>query len=55
MRTIRDTHLFAFLQGLIEHWNGAGGRTHATDHGWNEAYDRGMNAADWLRRGEIGV
>lgn len=48
-RTIRDSRAFAFLQGLFEHWSGCGGRTHATSHGWNVAYDRGMNLADKLR------
>ena len=48
-RFIRDSLAFAFLQGLIEHWNGCGGRTHPTNDDWNEAYDQGMNLADWLR------
>jgi len=48
-KAIRDSRLFAFLQGLFEHWNGCGGRTHETDQGWNLAYDRGMNLADKLR------
>lgn len=52
MRLIRNSHTFAFLQGLIEClWFGPDfGRTHESDHDWNEAYDRGMNAADWLCR-----
>ena len=47
---IRNTHLFAYLQGLYEHYttHGCGGRTHPTDQGWNEAYDTGMNHAEWL-------
>ncbi len=45
----KNYRVFAFVQGLFEHWGGAGGRTHPTDQGWNEAYDRGMNVADWLR------
>lgn len=51
-RTIRNSRAFAFLQGLIEHWNGCGGRTHPDNQDWNESYDRGMNAADWLRNRE---
>lgn len=52
VRKIRDSHFFAFWQGLWEHLstNGNGGRTHKTDQGWNEAYDRGMNWADRLLR-----
>lgn len=50
MRYIRNTLIFAYFQGLIEHWNACGGRTHPTSADWNEAYDRGMNLADWLRR-----
>ena len=46
---VRDSRAFAFAQGLCEHWNGCGGRTHETNQNWNESYDRGMNAADWLR------
>lgn len=44
-------YLRAFLLGLWERWRwGDGfGRTHATDQGWNEAYDRGANVIDWLR------
>ena len=45
----KDTRLFAFLQGLVEHWNGCGGRTHPTSADWNEAYDTGMNLADFLQ------
>lgn len=43
---MRDSRLYAFLQGLIENLDGCGGRTHETNMAWNEAYDRGMNAAD---------
>lgn len=48
LRFIRNTHLFAFLQGLYERarYGDGMGRTHPTDHGWNEAYDRGMNLAE---------
>lgn len=48
MRIIRDSHVFAFLQGFWEQLStkGCGGRTHETDGDWNEAYDRGMNLAD---------
>ena len=49
MTYIRNTRLFAFLQGVIEHWNGCGGRTHEDSADWNEAYDAGMNRADRLR------
>ena len=53
MHAIRESRAFAFLQGLFEHWNGCGGRTHPASGDWNAAYDRGMNWADWLRgRGE---
>lgn len=45
MRFIRNTKVFAFVQGFYEYWrNGDGmGRTHPTDQDWNEAYDRGRN------------
>lgn len=48
MSRYRDWHAFAFLQGFWEHLStmGCGGRTHETDPGWNDAYDRGMNAAE---------
>jgi len=50
MKYIRNTLVFAFLQGLFEQLrDGCGGRTHPTSADWNEAYDRGMNLADWLR------
>lgn len=49
LKAIRESLAFAFLQGLFEHWNGHGGRTHPENWQWNEAYDRGMNLADWLR------
>jgi len=47
---MKDKHLFAFWQGFFEQLrDGCGGRTHPTDQGWNEAYDRGMNLADFFR------
>lgn len=49
LRAIRDARPYAFALGLIEHWNGCGGRTHETIADWNEAYDSGMNLADKLR------
>lgn len=49
-KLIRNSRLFAFVQGVIEHWNGCGGRTHETSADWNSAYDHGMNLADRLRR-----
>lgn len=49
-RYFRNSRAFAFFQGLLEHWNGCGGRTHPTSQDWNEAYDRGMNLADRMRR-----
>lgn len=51
-RYFKNTRAFAFVLGLVEHWGGCGGRTHDTDQDWNEAYDRGMNLADTLRRRE---
>jgi hypothetical protein len=43
---IRNTHLFAFVQGFIERLQSeAFGRTHETDQGWNDAYDRGRGMA----------
>lgn len=48
MRALRNSQFFAFAQGLVEHLGGCGGRTHPTDQDWNEAYDRGMNAADLI-------
>lgn len=56
MRAIRNSRVFAFLQGLVENWNGCGGRTHPTSADWNDSYDRGMNLADrlnaWRGKGE---
>lgn len=49
MRAIRNSRVFAFLQGFVENWNGCGGRTHPTSADWNDSYDRGMNLADRLR------
>lgn len=51
MAYLRNTHLFALLQGFWEQLTtrGCGGRTHETDADWNEAYDRGMNLADRLQ------
>lgn len=50
LRFIRNTLLFAFLQGFYEQLrDGCGGRTHTTNQDWNEAYDRGMNLADHFR------
>jgi len=49
MKRIKDSRIFAFWQGVIEHWGGCGGRTHPTNQDWNEAYDSGMNLADRLR------
>jgi hypothetical protein len=51
MTHIRDTHWFAFLQGTYEglRYGTSAGRTHPADQDWNEAYDRGLNAADTLR------
>lgn len=48
MKRIRNSRLFAFLQGFFERVtsNGDVGRTHPTNQGWNEAYDRGMNLAE---------
>jgi len=46
MKFIRNTHTFAYWQGFWEHLDGCGGRTHATDDDWSDAYDRGMNLAD---------
>ncbi|WP_162815056.1 hypothetical protein [Erythrobacter aureus] len=48
LRKIRNTLLFAFVQGFIENLDGCGGRTHPTNADWNEAYDRGMNFADFV-------
>jgi hypothetical protein len=44
-------HIFAFWQGFWERLTlgDAFGRTHETDYGWNEAYDRGANLADRFR------
>lgn len=48
MKRIRNSCLFAFLQGFFERVasNGDVGRTHPTNQDWNEAYDRGMNLAE---------
>lgn len=44
-------YLHAWWLGLYERWRwGDGfGRTHSTDQGWNEWYDRGANVVDWFR------
>lgn len=54
LRAIRNTRAFAFCQGFYECWRygDACGRTHATDQGWNDAYDRGMNAAERTRHSQ---
>lgn len=48
MRRLRNSHVYAYLQGLYERlrWVDGFGRTHETDEGWNEAYDSGANLAD---------
>lgn len=48
-KAIRDTHFYAYCQGYRERrrYGDAAGRTHDTDQGWNEAYDRGQNFAEW--------
>lgn len=50
LRIIRNTHTFAFLQGMREAFasDGSFGRTHSTDMDWCDAYDRGGNLGDWL-------
>lgn len=51
MRFIRNTLVFAFLQGFFEHLPyEPDGRTHEYDSRWSEAYDRGWNLADSLMR-----
>ena len=47
---IRESLPFAFLQGFYETWRDpdSAGRTHWTNMDWNEWYDHGMNAAEWL-------
>lgn len=56
-RKIRDMHTFAFAQGAYEsiRFGLSAGRTHATDHGWNEAYDRGMSLGEALRNAALAV
>lgn len=51
MKFIRNTHTFAFLQGLYERhrWGDGFGRSHATDEGWNDAYNRGANLSDYIK------
>jgi len=46
----KDLHTWAWLNGFYERWNyGDGfGRSHDTDQDWNEAYDSGANASDFL-------
>jgi hypothetical protein len=50
----KDLHTYAWLEGLYERWTlGDGfGRSHETDHDWNEAYDSGANMADRLRKAQ---
>jgi hypothetical protein len=43
--------LYAFMLGFKENLDGCGGRTHLTNQDWNEAYDHGMNFADWWTGG----
>jgi len=49
---IRETLTFAYLCGLYEclRYGNESGRTHRFNQDWNEAYDTGMNHADWLCR-----
>lgn len=48
---IRESLAYAYLQGLYEtlRWGNGSGRTHGTNILWTEAYEIGMNHADWLR------
>lgn len=50
MRFIRDSRPFAYGQGFLDYlrFGGFVGRTHPTDLGWNEAYDRGRSLAESL-------
>ncbi len=50
MRFIRDSRPYAFVLGLYERlrFGDSFGRTHESDAGWNDAYDRGANLADWI-------
>lgn len=50
MRFIRDSRLYAYLLGFYERLRfGDGfGRSHQSNHDWNDAYDRGANLADWI-------
>jgi hypothetical protein len=50
MMKYKDLHTWAWLNGFYERWRyGDGfGRSHETDHDWNEAYDSGANASDYL-------
>lgn len=41
-------YLKTFLLGVIEHWNGCGGRTYENEV-LDNAYAHGMNLADRLR------
>lgn len=48
---MKDTCLYAFLQGFFEHifCDSDCGRTHDTSHDWNVWYDRGWNVADAIQ------
>ncbi len=46
MKTIKNSYLFAFIQGFIERFQSDNGRTHPLDMKWNEYYDSGMNLAE---------
>ena len=50
MNWLLDLHITAYVLGLWERarLGDAFGRTHPTDAGWDEAYDRGANLADWF-------
>lgn len=47
---MKESKVFAFLLGFWEclRWGAGCGRTHPINQGWNDAYDRGMTAAERL-------
>ncbi len=52
MKMIRNSLAYAFAQGFWERLREGDsfGRTHESNQDWNEAYDRGANAADAITR-----
>lgn len=48
---VRESHTYAYLLGLYKtlRWGSDTGMSHETDHDWTDAYDTGMNHAEWIK------